>query len=299
MKAPFLLFTGPFDSQEFAQDCKTKMINTILGSKGVSSQTFIEGFRIPVTKVTAGPCVVTQIKKMDKDGYWAVQLGFSSKRAKNTSKPLQGHLKANLQISKSTNKQMFPRYLKEVRMDKEPEDVTGVALKVGDEIKVSDIFNPGDVIAVTGTSKGKGFAGVVKRHGFHGGPRTHGQSDRERAPGSIGQTTTPGRVYRGKKMAGRMGGEQVTVKNLHIISVNTESGEVEISGQIPGNPGSLVSITKIKSGSLKELEHEVVAQVVEGEAPAEEVAAPGGQEKPAVAPKAETQKTEPNNDRNG
>jgi ribosomal protein L3 len=166
-------------------------------------------------------------------------------------------------------------------------------------VVASDIFKAGDVVAVTGISKGKGFAGVVKRHHFRGGPRTHGQSDRERAPGSIGQTTTPGRVYKGKRMAGRMGGEQATVKNLHIISVNTENGEVEISGQVPGNPGSLISIRKIKSGSLKELEHEVVAQVVEGEAPAEEVEA--GAEapkaeaaKPVAAPKEETKKTEPN-----
>lgn len=263
------------------------MINTILGSKGVSSQTFIEGFRIPVTKVTVGPCVVTQIKKMDKDGYWAIQIGFSSKKAKNTSKPLQGHLKATSKDSR------FPRFLREVRVDKEPE------VKVGDELKASDIFKAGDVVAVTGISKGKGFAGVVKRHHFHGGPRTHGQSDRERAPGSIGQTTTPGRVYKGKRMAGRMGGEQSTVKNLHIISVNTENGEVEISGQVPGNSGSLISIRKIKSGSLKELEHEVVAQVVEGEAPAEEAVA--GAEapkteaaKPVAAAKEETKKTEPN-----
>jgi len=234
------------------------MINTILGSKGKNSQTFIEGFRIPVTKVTLGPCVVTQIKHMDADGYWAIQLGFSSKRAKNTSKSLQGHLKATSKENK------FSRYLREIKLDKEPEQ------KVGDEIKASDIFKAGDVVEVTGTSKGKGFAGVVKKHGFHGGPRTHGQSDRERAPGSIGQTTTPGRVYRGKKMAGRMGGEQITVKNLHVVSVNSETGEMEISGQIPGTPGSLISVHKIKSGSLKELEHEVVAQVVEGEAPAEE-----------------------------
>lgn len=257
------------------------MINTILGSKGVSSQTFIEGFRIPVTKATAGPCVVTQIKKMDKDGYWAIQIGFSSKRAKNTSKPLQGHLNksTNKQITKSTN---YPRYIREVRVEKEPE------VKVGDEVKVSDIFKPGDVIAVTGTSKGKGFAGVVKKHNFRGGPRTHGQSDRERAPGSIGQTTTPGRVYKGKKMAGRMGGEQVTVKNLHIISVNAETGEVEISGQVPGNVGSLITIKKIKSGSLKELEHEVVAQVVEGEPSSAPEGATEGQGPSVEAPMAET-----------
>ncbi|HKB88459.1 MAG TPA: 50S ribosomal protein L3, partial [Patescibacteria group bacterium] len=212
-----------------------------------------------ITKVVAGPCVVTHIKSEDRDGYWAIQIGFGSKKLKNTSKSLQGHLK-------SVVKEGFaPRYLKEIRVDKEPEQ------KVGDVIQASDVFKPGDVVSVTGTGKGKGFAGGVKRHGFHGGPKTHGQSDRERAPGSIGQTTTPGRVYKGKRMAGRMGGERVTIKNLHIISVNPETSEVEISGQIPGIPGGLITIHKIKSGSLKELEHEVVAQVVEGEgeAPAE------------------------------
>jgi large subunit ribosomal protein L3 len=252
------------------------MINTILGSKGNSSQTFVEGFKVPITKVIAGPCVVTAIKNETKDGYWAIQLGFSSKKLKNTSKPLQGHLKSVVKEGKA------PRFLREVKVKKEPEQ------KVGDVIQASDIFHPGDVISVSGISKGKGFAGVVKRHGFHGGPRTHGQSDRERAPGSIGQTTTPGRVYKGKRMAGRMGGEQVTVKNLHVISVSSETNEMDISGQIPGTPGGLITINKIKSGSLKELEHEVVAQVVEGEAPAEE--APASGQPAAEAPKAEETK---------
>ncbi len=268
------------------------MINTILGSKQGTSQTFVEGFRIPVTRVTAGPCVVTQIKHMDNDGYWAIQLGFLTKKAKNTSKPLQGHFKksqnSNLKSQNSedkTQKLTFPRFLREVKIEKEPE------FKVGDTVKASDIFKRGDVISVTGISKGKGFAGVVKKHGFHGGPRTHGQSDRERAPGSIGQTTTPGRVYRGKKMAGRMGGEQVTVKNLHIISVDPETGSLEISGQVPGTPGSMVLVHKIKSGSLKELEHEVVAQVVEGVASAEE-SATADQGKPVEAPAPEAKAEE-------
>jgi len=251
------------------------MINTILGSKGVCSQTFVEGFRIPVTKVAAGPCVVTQIKQMDRDGYWAIQLGFSSRKAKNTSKSLQGHLK------ETSKDQKYPRFLQEVKLDKEPE------FKVGDVVNIADVFKKGDVIAVSGISKGKGFAGVVKKHNFRGGPRTHGQSDRERAPGSIGQTTTPGRVYKGKKMAGRMGGEMVTIKNLHVISVNADAGEMEISGQIPGTIGSIVRIKKIKSGSLKDLEHETVAQVVEGEAPAEGEVKAEGQEAPkAQAPEA-------------
>lgn len=226
------------------------MLNTILGSKQSTTQTFLEGFRIPVTKITAGPCVVTQIKKMDTDGYWAIQLGFGTKRAKNIAKPLQGHFK---------NSNSTPRFIREIRLDKES------TAAVGDQIQVSDIFDIGDVIAVTGTSKGKGFAGGVKRYHFKGGPRTHGQSDRERAPGSIGQTTTPGRVFKGKKMAGRMGGKTVTIKNLHVISVDPEKNELVVSGPVPGIPGSLLIINKIKKGSLKELEKETVAQVVEGE----------------------------------
>ena len=255
------------------------MINTILGTKLVTSQTFIEGFRIPVTKVVAGPCVVTQIKKMAVDGYWSIQLGLNLRKAKTTSKPLQGHLKDTKKEEK------FPRNLREVRLDKEPE------FKVGDMINLSDIFKPGDVVSVTGVSKGKGFAGGIKLHGFHGGPKTHGQSDRERAPGSIGQTTTPGRVYRGKRMAARMGSNTTTIINLHVISINPQNNEMEISGQIPGNTGSFIVIKKIKAGSLKELEHEVVAQVVEGEALAEG-------EKPAdgaEAPKPEEKKGEETN----
>lgn len=226
------------------------MINAILGSKQGSSQTFVEGFRIPVTKITAGPCVVTQIKRMDKDGYWSVQLGFGNRKVKNITKPLQNHFKK----SNST-----PRFIQEIRLKEEP------TLKIGDTIKASDFFKAGDVVSVTSVSKGKGFASGIKLHGFRGGPRTHGQSDRERAPGSVGQTTTPGRVYKGKRMAARMGGNTVTVKNLHVISLDSEKFEMTISGQIPGAIGSLVTIKKIKEGSLKELEHEVVAQVTEGE----------------------------------
>lgn len=265
------------------------MINTILGSKGTCSQTFVEGLRVPVTKVVAGPCVVTQIKKEERDGYWAIQLGFSSRKLKNTSKPLQGHLKKitndKLQMTK-IQAASYPRYLREVRLEKEPE------FKVGDVINASDVLKRGDVIAVTGTSKGKGFSGVVKKYHFRGGPRTHGQSDRERAPGSIGQTTTPGRVYKGKKMAGRMGGVQVTIKNLYVISVNGETGEIEISGQVPGIPGSVVKIKKIKSGSLKDLEKETAAQVVEGVPTAAEGATEGQGSSPDEQSKAEAPRSE-------
>jgi large subunit ribosomal protein L3 len=234
------------------------MLNTILGTKLGMSQTFVDTTRVPVTLVKAGPCVVTQVKKEDKDGYWAVQLGLGEKKIKNTTKPLQGHLKGAIKDK------MAPRFLREVRLEKEPE------FKVGDEIKVSDVFKAGDVIAVTGTSKGKGFAGVVKRWGFAGGPRTHGQSDRPRSPGSIGQGTTPGRVHKGKKMAGRMGGETVTIKNLKVISIDEEKDEISILGPIPGVPRGLIIIKKIASGKLSDLAQEVEQVQVEKEVKEEE-----------------------------
>lgn len=210
-------------------------------------QTYVGGQRVPVTKVQAGPCVVTQVKTEDKDGYWAVQLGFGERKIKNITKPMQGHLRA----ANST-----ARFLCEVRLTEEPKRVTGEAVKVGDQIKISDIFSMGDVVAVTGTSKGKGFAGVVKRWHFAGGPRTHGQSDRERAPGSIGQTTTPGRVYKGKKMAGRMGGERKTIKNLHVISLDLPNNELWLSGSVPGAVNSLLFIKKLSGEPQGETKNE-------------------------------------------
>lgn len=230
------------------------MLQTILGSKGKMSQTFVHGIRVPITKVVAGPCVVTQVKTQDKDGYWAIQLGFSKRKIKNITKPLQGHLKGAIGKTK-----WAPKFLREVRFEKDPN------MKVGDTVKASDIFKVGDIVSVTGTSKGKGFAGVVKRWHFAGGPKTHGQSDRQRSPGSIGQGTTPGRVLKGKKMAGRMGFDKVTVKNIHAISVDPEKNEIFLSGPIPGTFGSFLFLRKISSGSLKDLETETVAQVVEKE----------------------------------
>src|SRR3990170_1294058 len=204
------------------------MLDSILGKKVKMGQTFVEGRRVPVTKVVAGPCVVTQIKKEDKDGYWAVQLGFGEKRIKNVTRPMQGHLRGVIKEQKA------PRFLREIRLENEP------TFKVGDIVKVSDIFSVGDIIQVTGTSKGKGFAGVVKRWHFAGGPRTHGQSDRERAPGSIGQTTTPGRVLKGKRMAGRMGGERVTIKKLQVVEVKDDG--LMVKGLVPGAKGSLLEV---------------------------------------------------------
>ena len=143
------------------------------------------------------------------------------------------------------------------------------SLQKGTEIVAGDVFKAGDIISVTAVSKGKGFAGVVKRHHFKGGSKTHGQSDRQRHPGSIGATTTPGRVLKGKRMAGRMGGEKTTVKGLMVVSIDDEKGGMAVSGAVPGATGSLLLLEKIHSGKLKELVEETIAQVVEGKEEAE------------------------------
>ncbi len=189
-----------------------------------------EGKRIPVTLVQAGPCWVTHI--VEAGSYTRIQLAFGTK--KNVAKAQIGHMKkAGLEIK--------PRFLREIRVAALPEGV-----KVGSELKVAEVFAVGDEVQVVGTSKGKGFAGVVKRHGFKGGPRTHGQSDRERAPGSIGQTTTPGRVYRGKRMAGRMGNDRVTVRGLEVVAIDADKNTVSIKGLVPGATNGLLIIEKAK-----------------------------------------------------
>lgn len=200
-----------------------------LGTKHDQIQGFLrDGTRVPISRVVITPNIITQIKSAEKEGYTAVQLGFGTR--KNVNKPLRGHsTKAGLSYT--------PRFLREARVS----DVGD--MKVGSEVKVQDVFKPGDIIDVTGTSKGKGFAGVVKRYKFAGGPRTHGQSDRERAPGSIGQSTTPGRVYRGKRMAGKMGNSKVTVKNLEVLDVADQT--LSLKGLIPGHRGSLVMLKKV------------------------------------------------------
>jgi large subunit ribosomal protein L3 len=210
------------------------MIQTILGSKQTMKAAYEDAKRIAVTQVIAGPCVVTRVTHNKTKGNWVIQLGFGSKKRKNTSKALQGHLKA---ILKEEDK-YIPQYLREVTVSEEP------TLKVGDKVTASDIFTIGDKVTVTGISKGKGFAGVVKRWHFRGGPKTHGQSDRHRAPGSIGQGTTPGRVYKGKHMAGRMGGDKVSVKNLRIVGVDPEKNTMQISGALPGTVGTLLIIKR-------------------------------------------------------
>lgn len=209
------------------------MFHALLGFKKDQTQMFTaDGKRIPVTHIQAGPCWITEVEDMPT--YKSIQLGFGNTR--HISKAEEGHIKkAGL-----TNKLRFLRSF----MISNVSDLGDLSL--GSEIKVADVFQCGDKVRVTGVSKGKGFAGVVKRHGFAGGPRTHGQSDRERAPGSIGQTTTPGRVYRGKRMAGRMGTDRVTQRGLSVVAIDTESNTLTLKGLVPGGQNGLLIIQKEK-----------------------------------------------------
>ena len=202
------------------------MLRGFLGKKIGMTQIFREnGNVVPVTLIEAGPCVVTQVKTMERDGYEAVQLGFDNLKWPN--KPMQGHLRAS----------RASRYLREVKADDASEFSVGQTLGV-------DIFAEGEKVDVIGRSKGRGFAGTMKRHGFGGGPRTHGQSDRARAPGSIGGGTTPGKVFKGLKMAGHMGNRRITVKGLEIVGVDTDRNILMVKGGIPGAPNSLVQIRR-------------------------------------------------------
>ena len=202
------------------------MLQGFLGKKIGMTQIFREDGRVvSVTVIQAGPCVVTQVKTKETDGYEAVQLGFGDVKRRN--KPESGHLKSS----------RLSRYLREVATDDTSE------FEVGQTIGV-DIFEAGEKVDVIGTSKGRGFAGVMKRWNFGGGPRTHGQSDRARAPGSIGGGTTPGKVYKGLKMGGHMGNRRITVKGLEIIEIDTERNLLLVKGGIPGATNSLVQIRR-------------------------------------------------------
>lgn len=236
------------------------MLNGFLGKKLNQTQAFLEdGRRIPLSMILVSGNVVSQIKNPEKDHYSAIQLGFGTK--KKVNKATAGHIKKAGIIDKT------PRFFREVRV------VDTAGIELGQEINIAELLEPGDVIDVTGTSKGKGYAGVVKRHHFKGGPRTHGQSDRERAPGSSGQTTTPGRVYKGKRMSGRMGNERVTVKNLVVVDV--KDGVLYVKGLIPGVKGSLVMVSKVAdSKNTKATKKNFVplfAEKVEAEVGAEEI----------------------------
>jgi large subunit ribosomal protein L3 len=205
------------------------MLDGLLGKKLGMTQVFDPtGRALAVTVIETGPCVVTQLRTQGNDGYDAVQLGFGT--AKRLNMPQQGHLKASGANS---------RYLREIRTDG---NGGNGELTVGQLVTADTIFKAGDIVDVTGQSKGKGFQGVVKRHHFAGGPKTHGQSDRHRAPGSVGAGTTPGRVFKGLKMAGHMGNERVTVQNLRVVDVDAERNLVLVAGAIPGANGGLVTI---------------------------------------------------------
>ncbi len=195
------------------------------------SQVFNEaGLVCPVTVIEIGDVVVTQVKTKEKDGYNAVQVGFGERKAKNISRPVKGHIK-------DLGNFMF---LKEFRLS--ADDTTVGSYKVGDKVDPTTFAN-GDIVEVSAISKGKGFQGVVKRHGFKGGPGSHGQKHCENAPGSIsGGTRNGGRVPKGMRMAGRMGSDRISIRNLKIVGVDTASKELMVSGAIPGRRGTLIEI---------------------------------------------------------
>jgi large subunit ribosomal protein L3 len=199
----------------------------LLGNKIGMTQIFDEsGNIIPVTILKVGPCVVTQVKTKARDGYNSIQVGYSNVSSKSLTQPELGHLqKSNIQPLK---------YLKEFRVDNDPEFEVGQILKV-------DLLSPGQLVNIKGKSIGKGFAGLQKRHNFTRGPMTHG-SKNHRAPGSIGMGTTPGRVLPGKKMAGQLGNKITTIKKLKVIQLNLEENILVIKGSVPGKPGNLLSI---------------------------------------------------------
>ena len=199
----------------------------LIGKKIGMTQIFNEeGKVIPVTVIEAGPCVVSQVKTEETDGYNSIQLGFGAIKESKVNKPERGHFtKANIAPA---------RYLREFRVDS-IEDV-----KVGDELK-ADIFMAGDKIDIQGTSKGKGFQGVIKRHGQHRGPMGHG-SMYHRRPGSMGSTSTPGRVFKGKKLPGHMGAETVRIQNLEVIKVDLDKNIILVKGSVPGAKGSILKI---------------------------------------------------------
>lgn len=211
---------------------KYRVVNGIIGKKVGMTSIFDEAGRsIACTVIEAGPCVVTQVKSEDSEGYSALQVGFGDAKVKNTSQPMSGHFKK----AGTTPK----RKVLEFR------DFNAVEKQLGDLIRVEDIFKEGDTVHAIGTSKGKGFQGVVKRHGFHGvGGRTHGQHNRERAPGSIGSASYPSKVFKGMRMAGRTGNDRVKIQNLRVVKIFPEQNLLIVRGAVPGHKGAFVIIEK-------------------------------------------------------
>jgi large subunit ribosomal protein L3 len=203
-----------------------EMLQGIIGRKLGMTQIYRDNGKIEaVTAILAGPCSVTQIKSVEREGYNAVQIGFEE--AKHLNSPEKGHLKGLAQY----------RHLREFRVE------NAADVNVGDRIDVN-VFQPGDTVDVIGVSKGKGFAGVVKRHHFRGGPKTHGQSDRHRHPGAIGSTTTPGHIKKGLRMAGHMGSERVTAQRLEVMKIDPARNLLLIKGAVPGYQSALVLVKK-------------------------------------------------------
>ena len=200
----------------------------LLGRKLGMTRIFTEdGRMLPVTIIEAGPCPVVHKKTVETDGYRAVQLGFAGKKEKHTTKPMMGHF--------NRAKVKPQRYLVEFR------DFPGDELKLGDEVK-AEIFEIGEKLDVTGSSKGRGFTGVMKKHNFHGHKKTHGTHESFRGPGSIGSSAWPSRVFKGKKMAGRMGNEKRTVRNLEIVRLEAEKNIIMVKGAVPGPNGSILEM---------------------------------------------------------
>ncbi|MDE6323143.1 MAG: 50S ribosomal protein L3 [Paramuribaculum sp.] len=203
----------------------------LLGKKiGMTSVFSADGKNVPCTVIEVGPCVVTQIKTSETDGYDAVQIGFQQKKDKHTTKPMAGHFQ-KAGVAPQRHLAEFKGFEGE--------------LKLGDTLTVDSLFNEADFVDIQGTSKGKGFQGVVKRHGFGGvGQATHGQHNRQRKPGSIGACSYPAKVFKGMRMAGQMGNERVTVQNLQVLKVIPEHNLLLIKGSIPGCKGSIVIVEK-------------------------------------------------------
>ncbi len=206
------------------------MVKGVIGKKVGMTRIFDQaGNSVPVTVIEAGPCPVVQLKSNSESGYSGAQLGFGEKRKTLYTKSILGHF--------AKAKQEPKRFLKEFRLAK----IEGIS--VGQEVKV-DIFKPGERVDVSGISKGLGFQGGVRRHHFAGGPKSHGQSDRLRAPGSVGASSFPSRTFKGQKMAGRMGGARVTVKNLKVIDIDPQKNLLVLEGAVPGKRNSLLTIHK-------------------------------------------------------
>ena len=207
------------------------MFKGLIGIKRGMTQVFdSNGAAVPITLIEAGPCFVTQVRQLGKDGYSALQLGFAEVKPKRLTGGQLGHLR--------TTDAPPLKYLREFR-------VKDHELNAGDKLTV-EMFEVGDHVDVIGTSKGKGFAGAMKRHGFGGGPITHGQSDRQRSPGSIGATSGTSRVFKGKRMPGRMGNDRVTSQNMKVVLVDNERNLIGVSGSVPGSKGGLVMIKEAR-----------------------------------------------------